>query len=53
MVFIQWEPPAHDKDTGFAMSDLGLYMELGMEAKHAVQGSGTVVFRMESRDVLE
>jgi hypothetical protein len=36
----------------FTESDSDLYEELGMGTKHAVQGSGTVSFRMESRDVL-
>jgi hypothetical protein len=33
-------------------SDPGMYMELGMETRHVVRGSVTVVFRMESGDVL-
>jgi hypothetical protein len=36
----------------FTESDSDLYVELGMGTKHAVQGSGTVSFLMESRDVL-
>jgi hypothetical protein len=37
----------------FIESDSNLYVELGMGTKHAVQGSGTVSFRMESGDVLQ
>jgi hypothetical protein len=33
--------------------DLGMYEELGMRTRHVVQGSGAVVFRMESGDVFE
>jgi len=36
----------------FAKSNSNLHVELGMGAKHGVQGSGTVSFQMESRDVL-
>jgi hypothetical protein len=36
----------------FTESDSDLYVELGMGTKHAVQGSGTMSFRMESGDVL-
>jgi hypothetical protein len=36
----------------FTESDSDLYVELGMGTKHAVQGSGTMSFQMESGDVL-
>jgi hypothetical protein len=36
----------------FKEPDPCMYMELGMETRHVIQGSGTVVFRMESVDVL-
>jgi hypothetical protein len=36
----------------FTESDSDMYVELGMGTKHAVQGSGTVSFQMESGDVL-
>jgi hypothetical protein len=36
----------------FTVSDSNLYVELGMGTKHAVQGSGIVLFWMESGDVL-
>jgi len=32
----------------FTESDSDLYVELGMGTKHAVQGSGTMSFQMES-----
>jgi hypothetical protein len=37
----------------FTESDSDLYVELGMGTKHAVQGSGTVPFRMESGGILQ
>jgi hypothetical protein len=36
----------------FTESDSDMYVEIGMGTRHAVQGSRTVSFRMESRDVL-
>ena len=36
----------------FTESDSDMYVELGMGTKHAVLGSGTLSFRMESGDVL-
>jgi hypothetical protein len=36
----------------FTESNSNLYVELGMGTKHAVQGSGTVSFWMDSGDVL-
>jgi hypothetical protein len=36
----------------FTVSDSGMYEELGMRTRHVVQGSGAVVFQMESGDVL-
>jgi hypothetical protein len=36
----------------FTTFDSDLYVELGMGTKHAVQGSRTVSFRMESGNVL-
>jgi hypothetical protein len=44
VVLIQWEPPTHDRGTGFVQE---LHVELGMRTRHVVQGSGTVSFRME------
>jgi hypothetical protein len=48
MVLIQWEPPTHDKAhdffMSFAMSDSGMYEELGIRTRHVVQGSRAVVF---------
>jgi hypothetical protein len=42
----------HDLFERFAMSDSGMYVKLGMRTRHVVQGFGTMVFRMESGDVL-
>jgi hypothetical protein len=36
----------------FTVSDSNLYVELGISTKHAVQGSRTMSFQMESIDVL-
>jgi hypothetical protein len=36
----------------FTESDSDMYVELGMGTKHAVKGSGTVPFQMESGGVL-
>ena len=36
----------------FTESDSDLYVELGMGTNHAMKGSGTMSFRMESGDVL-
>jgi hypothetical protein len=43
---------AQDLFESFTVSDSGMYVELGMRTRHVVQGSGTVVFWMESGDVL-
>jgi hypothetical protein len=43
---------AWDLFESFTESDSDLYVELGMGTKHAVQGSGTLSFRMELGDVL-
>jgi len=43
---------AWDLFESFTESDSDLYVELGMGTKHAMQGSGTLSFRMESGDVL-
>jgi hypothetical protein len=43
---------AQDLFESFTESDSDMYVELGMETKHVVQGYGIVVFQMESRDVL-
>jgi hypothetical protein len=39
---------ARDLFESFKEPDPGMYMELGMETRHVIQGSGTVVFQMES-----
>ena len=43
---------AWDLFESFTESDSDLYVELGMGTKHAMQGSGTLSFQMESGDVL-
>jgi hypothetical protein len=43
---------AQDLFESFSVSDSGMYMELGMETTHVVQGFETVVFHMESGDAL-
>jgi hypothetical protein len=43
---------AHDLFESFTESDSGMYVELGMGTRHAVQGSGTMLFQMELGDVL-
>jgi hypothetical protein len=43
---------ARDLFKSFTESDSHMYVKLGMGTKHAVQGSRTVSFRMESGDVL-
>jgi hypothetical protein len=43
---------AQDLFESFTVSDSGMYEELGMRTRHVVQGSGAVVFWMESGDVL-
>ena len=37
----------------FIVSDSSMYEELGMRTMHVVHGSGALVFRMESGDVLQ
>jgi hypothetical protein len=36
----------------FTKTDSNLYVELGMRTKHAVRGSGTASFRLESGEVM-
>jgi hypothetical protein len=43
---------AHDLFMSFIVSDSGMYEELGRRTRHVVQGSGAVVFQMESGGVL-
>jgi hypothetical protein len=43
---------ARDLFERFIEFDSGMYVELGMGTRHAVQGSGKMSFRMESGDVL-
>jgi hypothetical protein len=44
---------AQDLFESFKVFDLGMYEELGMRTMHVVHGSGALVFRMESGDVLQ
>ena len=43
---------AQDLFESFSVSDSDIYEELSMRNRHVVQGSGAVVFQMESGDVL-
>jgi hypothetical protein len=43
---------AHELFESFTESDSNMHVELGVGTKHAVKGTGTMPFHMESRGVL-
>jgi hypothetical protein len=45
-------PEAQELFESFTETDSDMYVELGRGTRHAMQGSGTIRFQSESRDVL-